>query len=90
MLFSTPALDELDESAIADIDRFRRDMRFALREPKRWTGQPNEPAAKAIQGSNSIEGYNVSDEDAVAAVEEEVDFQRTTRPGPRFEDTGPR
>jgi len=27
--------------------------------------------AKAIQGSNSIEGYDVSDEDAVAAVEEE-------------------
>ena len=44
MLFSTPALDELDESAIADIDRFRRDMRFALREPKRWTPAQTKPA----------------------------------------------
>lgn len=72
MLFSTPALDELDESAIADIDRFRQDMRFALRAPKRWTGQLRRNLlAKAIRGSNSIEGYDVSDEDAVAAVEEE-------------------
>lgn len=72
MLFQTPDLDEVDLSVIADIDRYRRDMRFTLREPKRWTGQLRRNLlAKAIQGSNNIEGYNVTDEDAVAAVEEE-------------------
>lgn len=72
MLFQTPDLDEVDLGVIADIDRYRQDMRFALREPKRWTGQLRRNLlAKAIQGSNSIEGYDVTDEDAVAAVEED-------------------
>lgn len=72
MLFNTPDLDEVDLEVIAEIDRYRRDMRYALREPRRWTGQLRRNLlAKAIQGSNSIEGYDVTDEDAVAAVEEE-------------------
>ena len=72
MLFATPQLDERDHAVVAEIEGFRRDMRFALREPRRWTGQLRRNLlAKAIQGSNSIEGYDVSDEDAVAAVEEE-------------------
>lgn len=72
MLFATPPLDDLDEAVIAEIESYRETMRFALHEPKRWTGQLRRNLlAKAIQGSNSIEGYEVSDEDAVAAVEEE-------------------
>lgn len=72
MLFATPALDELDHQVIAEIEQFRVDMRFALREPRRWNGQLRRNLlAKAIQGSNSIEGYDVTDEDAVAAVDEE-------------------
>lgn len=72
MLFATPSMDALDRTVIDEIDQFRREMRFALREPKRWTGQLRRNLlAKAIQGSNSIEGYEVSDEDAVAAVEKE-------------------
>jgi Fic family protein len=72
MLFATPELDALDRAVIDEIDGFRREMRFALHEPKRWTGQLRRNLlAKAIQGSNSIEGYDVSDEDAVAAVEDE-------------------
>ena len=72
MLFTTPTLDDLDVRVVAEIDQYRRDMRYALREPRRWTGQLRRNLlAKAIQGSNSIEGYDVSDEDAVAAVEED-------------------
>ncbi|BBG04895.1 MULTISPECIES: Fic family protein [Pseudonocardia] len=72
MLFQPPTLDDLDMQVIEQIDTFRKDMRYALREPRRWTGQLRRNLlAKAIQGSNSIEGYDVSDEDAVAAVEEE-------------------
>jgi Fic family protein len=72
VLFRPPELDALDLAVIAEIDRHRRDMRFALREPKRWTGQLRRNLlAKAIQGSNSIEGYDVDDDDAVAAVDQE-------------------
>ena len=72
MLFEAPELDELDLAVIQEIDRYRRDMRFALREPKRWTGQLRRNLlAKAIQGSNSIEGYDIDDDDAVAAFDEE-------------------
>lgn len=40
--------------------------------PKRWFGVLRRNTfARAIQGSNSIEGYNVSTEDAVAAIEGE-------------------
>ena len=72
MLFETPELSDLDLEIVSEIEQYRRDMRYALREPRRWTGQLRRNLlAKAIQGSNSIEGYDVSDEDAVAAVEEE-------------------
>ena len=43
-----------------------------LRVPKRWNGLLRRTStARAIQGSNTIEGYTVSDEDAVAAVDDE-------------------
>jgi Fic family protein len=72
MIFETPSLDDVDQRVLGEIDRFRRDMRHVLSEPRRWTGQLRRNLlAKAIQGSNSIEGYEVSEEDAVAAVEEE-------------------
>lgn len=59
------------------IMQFRRQLRFALSdERRRWTGMLRRSTlAKAIQGSNSIEGYNVDYSDAIAAVdgEEPVD-----------------
>src|SRR5262249_31941604 len=55
----------------------RNRLRFALSEERRrWTGiLRRSTLAKAIQGSNSIEGYNVNYNDAIAAVdgEEPVD-----------------
>ncbi|MCW5590864.1 MAG: Fic family protein [Burkholderiales bacterium] len=55
----------------------RNRLRFALSdERRRWTGiLRRSTLAKAIQGSNSIEGYNVNYNDAIAAVdgEEPVD-----------------
>ncbi|MDQ2707374.1 MAG: Fic family protein [Actinomycetota bacterium] len=72
MLFAAPGLDALGDEVIAEIEEYRRSMRFALREPRRWTGQLRRNLlARAIQGSNSIEGYDVSDEDAIAAVDDE-------------------
>lgn len=55
----------------------RKKLRFVLSDDRRrWTGMLRRSTfAKAIQGSNSIEGYNVNYNDAIAAVdgEEPVD-----------------
>lgn len=59
-----------DQAAIAQIEALRRQLKFYLAEPRRWMGSVRRVlAARAIQGTNSIEGYNVSIEDAVAAIE---------------------
>lgn len=57
---------------IADIHAFRASLAAFLRVPKRWSGLLRRTTtARAIQGCNTIEGYTVSDEDAVAAVDDE-------------------
>ena len=50
----------------------RRQLRHVLRTPRRWQGGLRRSAlARAIQGSNSIEGYQVDEDDAAAAVDGE-------------------
>lgn len=71
-LFSVPDLSSEDLQVIDDIHRLRASLANVLRAPRRWTGQLRRTAtARAIQGSNTIEGYSVSDQDAVAAVDDE-------------------
>lgn len=79
MLFHSPELgpDELD--VIRQIDRVREGLRHQLPEHRRWVGLLRRiTLARAIRGSNSIEGYNVTLGDAVAAVagEEPTDAER--------------
>lgn len=70
MIFQIPPPNFEEGAALARIDDLRRDLRHYVSEPTRWVGQIRRVlSARAIQGSNSIEGYNVSDEDALAAVE---------------------
>ncbi len=71
MLFEAPKLDEHDARVIAEVDELRRVLRYAVGgEPKRWTGLLRRVAfARAIRGSNTIEGYNVTVDDAIAAAE---------------------
>lgn len=72
MLVPTPPLDEGDERALDRIDDLRRQLRLYVAEPRRWSGLLRRTAfARAIQGSNSIEGYVVNLDDALAAVEGE-------------------
>lgn len=72
MLFTCQALDDTDRRVVAQVERMREDLRFVLQEPKRWQGVLRRNLkARAIRGSNSIEGYHVSPSDAAAAVEEE-------------------
>jgi hypothetical protein len=58
---------------IQRLDEMRLRLRFLLQQqPTRWTRLlRRSQLARAIQGSNSIEGYNVTVDDAVAAVEGE-------------------
>ncbi len=69
MLFSTPPLDEHEQAVCARVDELRRALRGQVSENRRWTGLLRRvSSARAIQGSNSIEGLDVTLDDAVAAV----------------------
>jgi Fic family protein len=70
VIFDFPAPTFSQDIALARIEELRRELRHYVAEPTRWVGQIRRVfAARAIQGSNSIEGFNVSVEDAVAAIE---------------------
>jgi len=72
MLFQAPELDARDLAVIREIDQMRVELRQDTHAPKKWTGVLRRNLlAKAIQGSNSIEGYDVNEDDAIAAVEDE-------------------
>lgn len=72
MLFTTPTPTQRDLDVIAEIEGIRRNLRYSLAEPRRWSGNLRRNLkARAIRGSNSIEGYDVSLDDALALVEDE-------------------
>ena len=81
MIFKTPEIGRPEIEAIAEINGIRQRLKFALQQPLRWTGfLRRNMIARAIQGSNTIEGYNVTFEDAVAVVEgEDIDTQQIVR-----------
>lgn len=71
-LFEPPDLGLDDAVVVSEIHDIRERLASVLRAPRRWSGGLRRTAqARAIQGSNSIEGYTVSDQDAAAAVEDE-------------------
>ena len=71
-LVGTHKLAAHDHVVIDEIHAIRDQLASVLRPPKRWTGGLRRTSqARAIQGSNSIEGYNVTEQDAAAAVEDE-------------------
>ncbi len=76
-LYSLHSIPKDCAQVIELIDELRLQLRYALSdERRRWTGMLRRSSfAKAIQGSNSIEGYDVDYSDAIAAVdgEEPVD-----------------
>jgi Fic family protein len=81
VLFETPTLDQSEVDVIHDIENTRDNLKYAITSLPRWMGLLRRNTfARAIQGSNSIEGYNVTVEDAIAAVEgeEPLDAQSET------------
>lgn len=73
MLFSCPELTREERLVVERIEEMRRELRhYVVQEPRRWTGLlARMTRARALQGSNSIEGIHVSAEDAIAAIDNE-------------------
>ncbi len=72
MIYGAPALSERDRDVLAEIEDLRTELRYYLREPRRWYGTLRRSTlARAVQGSNSIEGYHASVEDVAALIEHE-------------------
>lgn len=69
-IYEIPEVDAPEMAVLERIEDLRRQLRYRVAEPRRWVGSVRRVlSARAIQGSNSIEGYDVSIEDALAAVE---------------------
>ena len=73
MIYATPDPDLEDDAVLEEIHGMRVDLADVLRTPKRWAGALRRSTlARAIRGSNSIEGYNVDVDDAAAAIDDEA------------------
>jgi Fic family protein len=71
-VYSTPELQEDEQEVLRLIEDLREELSDRVAEPRRWNGSLRRMSfAKAVQGSNSIEGYDASLDDVVAAVEGE-------------------
>lgn len=86
MLFKSTHLGRSELGVVHRIRLMHQELKVHLSTPARWTGAlRRDTFARAIRGSNSIEGYVVSVEDAVAAIEgeeplnaNEVSWEATT------------
>ena len=81
MLFSTPILTSQESEVLQRIEAAHRQLAYSFTQPRRWVGLLRRNMfARGIRGSNSIEGYNVTPEDALAAAEGQapLDADETT------------
>ena len=76
MLFVAPKLDQQELEVIARIDEMRKSLQYAISARGRWYGALRRATfARNIRHSNSIEGINVTKDDAMAAVENQVPLE---------------
>ncbi|WP_395825396.1 Fic family protein [Elstera sp.] len=73
MIFDSPALEALDHEVLGLIQAQRQLLRHHVgQNPTRWRGFIRKNTfARALQGSNSIEGYTANLTEAVAIIDEE-------------------
>jgi len=65
-------MTSVEKEVISKIEDARRSLKYNLATLRRWKGLlRRNTLARAVRASNSIEGYNVTAEDAIAAVEGE-------------------
>lgn len=78
-VFETPEPRDDEREVLELIDQLRDELRDKVAEPRRWGGTLRRMSfARAVQGSNSIEGYDASLDDVVAAVEGEPTLDADT------------
>lgn len=75
MLFDAPEPDGRELEVLAEIEDLKQRLRHQLIEPRRWYGPLRRlSAARQVQGSNSIEGYDAQLDDAAAILDREAPF----------------
>jgi Fic family protein len=82
MLFETPVPADIEREVLTQIDELKTKLKWQLNEPRRWFGSLRRMQfARAVQGSNSIEGYEATLDDAAAIDmgEEPLDADEETR-----------
>jgi Fic family protein len=80
VIYAVPEVQAPEEAALGRIEELKRQLRHRVAEPRRWVGSVRRMlSARAIRGSNSIEGFEVSVEDALAAVEGEEPVDASER-----------
>lgn len=80
MIYQEPVLQGADMAVLGLIaDQRARLAAHTQHTPRRWMGSIRRMTfAKAIQGSNSIEGYNASVDEAIAVIEDEPPLDERT------------
>jgi Fic family protein len=81
-VFNAPNPSQAEIDVIGLIEQLRDDLKLRVHEPRRWVGTMRRMSeARAIQASNSIEGYNATLSDVVAAAdgEEPMEANEATR-----------
>lgn len=70
-LFDTPTVDARDAEVIDAIHDLQHRLRYHVAQPRRWSGLLRRVnLARAIRGSNTIEGFTVTEDDAFAALDD--------------------
>src|SRR5437588_11203634 len=70
MLYTPPTLLPAEVDVLGKISGMRQSLKYAISTPGRWFGVLRKATlARNIRHSNSIEGINVTKDDALAAVE---------------------
>lgn len=78
MIYKLPPPQEADQIVLEMIFEQHKRLQAMLGDPRRWTGSLRRSAqAKNIRGSNSIEGYHVTLEQAIGAIENEPPAEYT-------------
>ena len=82
-IFATPEPDDVDLLVVDEIERLRHDLsQYVRHKPRRWAGHLRRMSlARAVRGSNWIEGYRASLDDVLDAIEgeEPIDATEATR-----------
>ena len=83
VIFATPEADEADLAVLGEIERLRRELSYyVVDRPHRWAGHLRRMSfARAVRGSNWIEGYRASLDDVLDTIdgEDPADTAERTR-----------